>query len=150
MQRQLEAGDNVILLANHQTEADPGVFALLLEASHPNLATDVIYVAGTAHSIICMNSALFNPDLLLHIDSYDLYADLTFHGPLSLAVHPVACWPFLVKVQSGHAGYFEARRLTWFLVGYRRPDTLFSPAAGVEMQLSWHHHVYHCERSWHL
>ncbi|KAK9860336.1 hypothetical protein WJX84_006817 [Apatococcus fuscideae] len=46
VQRQLEAGDNVIFLANHQTEADPGVFALLLEASHPKLATEVIYVAG--------------------------------------------------------------------------------------------------------
>ncbi len=29
-----------------QTEADPGVFALLLESSHPRMATDVIYVAG--------------------------------------------------------------------------------------------------------
>ncbi|KAG1658484.1 hypothetical protein FOA52_006263 [Chlamydomonas sp. UWO 241] len=37
----LEAGDNVILLANHQTEADPGVFAHMLEASFPNMATDV-------------------------------------------------------------------------------------------------------------
>ncbi len=35
-----------ILLANHQTEADPGVFAHMLMASHPQLATDVIYVAG--------------------------------------------------------------------------------------------------------
>ena len=46
VQRQLDSGENVILLANHQTEADPGVFALLLEASHPSLATEVIYVAG--------------------------------------------------------------------------------------------------------
>jgi hypothetical protein len=43
---QIAAGDNVVLLANHQTEADPGVFAHMLAASHPNLATDVIYVAG--------------------------------------------------------------------------------------------------------
>jgi glycerol-3-phosphate O-acyltransferase len=43
---QLAAGDNVILLANHQTEADPAVFALLLEAELPSVATDVIYVAG--------------------------------------------------------------------------------------------------------
>lgn len=40
------AGHNVVLLANHQTEADPGVFALSLEKTHPKLATDVIYVAG--------------------------------------------------------------------------------------------------------
>lgn len=51
VQRQLEAGENVILLANHQTEADPGVFALLLEASHPTLATEVIYVAGSVQHL---------------------------------------------------------------------------------------------------
>lgn len=43
---QLAAGENVVLLANHQTEADPGVFAHMLESSQPKLATDVIYVAG--------------------------------------------------------------------------------------------------------
>jgi len=43
---QLAAGENVVLLANHQTEADPAVFALLLEAEFPELASNVIYVAG--------------------------------------------------------------------------------------------------------
>lgn len=43
---QLERGENVVLLANHQTEADPAVFALLLEAKFPKMASDVIYVAG--------------------------------------------------------------------------------------------------------
>uniref|UniRef100_UPI002ED70977 Glycerol-3-phosphate acyltransferase, chloroplastic n=1 Tax=Lobosphaera incisa TaxID=312850 RepID=UPI002ED70977 len=46
IEQQIAAGENVVLLANHQTEADPGVFALLLEHTHPRLATDVIYVAG--------------------------------------------------------------------------------------------------------
>ena len=46
VRRQLAAGDNVVLLANHQTEADPAAFALLLEAEFPELATEVIYVAG--------------------------------------------------------------------------------------------------------
>ena len=46
IQEQLKRGENVVLLANHQTEADPAVFALLLEAKFPELATDVIYVAG--------------------------------------------------------------------------------------------------------
>lgn len=46
VQELLEQKHNVVLLANHQTEADPGVFAHLLMASHPKLATDVIYVAG--------------------------------------------------------------------------------------------------------
>lgn len=43
---QIAQGHNVVLLANHQTEADPGVFAHMLESVHPNLATDVFYVAG--------------------------------------------------------------------------------------------------------
>lgn len=42
----LEAGENVILLANHQTEADPGVFAHMLKDVYPKMSTDVIYVAG--------------------------------------------------------------------------------------------------------
>ena len=46
IEEQLKRGENVVLLANHQTEADPAVFALLLEAKFPDLATDVIYVAG--------------------------------------------------------------------------------------------------------
>ena len=43
---QIAAGHNVVLLANHQTEADPAVFAHMLQDIHPKLATDVIYVAG--------------------------------------------------------------------------------------------------------
>ena len=43
---QLKRGDNVVLLANHQTEADPGVFAHMLAASHPEMAQEVNYVAG--------------------------------------------------------------------------------------------------------
>ena len=46
MQRQLDAGDNVIILANHQSEADPGVWAHMLMHTHPKLAKEVIYVAG--------------------------------------------------------------------------------------------------------
>eukprot|EP00232_Nephroselmis_pyriformis_P027230 CAMPEP_0182852730 /NCGR_PEP_ID=MMETSP0034_2-20130328/321_1 /TAXON_ID=156128 /ORGANISM="Nephroselmis pyriformis, Strain CCMP717" /LENGTH=480 /DNA_ID=CAMNT_0024983465 /DNA_START=24 /DNA_END=1466 /DNA_ORIENTATION=- len=46
IEKQLEAGDNVVMLANHQTEADPGVWALLLENTHPRLSTEVHYVAG--------------------------------------------------------------------------------------------------------
>eukprot|EP00877_Chromochloris_zofingiensis_P006537 jgi/Chrzof1/2136/Cz11g03260.t1_GPAT1[v5.2] len=46
IQKQLAEGHNAVLLANHQTEADPGVFAHMLSATHPNLATDVVYVAG--------------------------------------------------------------------------------------------------------
>ncbi|GAB4815594.1 hypothetical protein N2152v2_002640, partial [Parachlorella kessleri] len=46
IQDQLDAGENCVMLANHQTEADPAVWALMLEAAFPRLATDVIYVAG--------------------------------------------------------------------------------------------------------
>jgi glycerol-3-phosphate O-acyltransferase len=43
---QLERGENVILLANHQTEADPQVIAILLENTHPHIGEKIIYVAG--------------------------------------------------------------------------------------------------------
>ncbi|EFJ48252.1 hypothetical protein VOLCADRAFT_81121 [Volvox carteri f. nagariensis] len=46
VQEFLDQKHNVVLLANHQTEADPGVFAHMLASTHPKLATDVIYVAG--------------------------------------------------------------------------------------------------------
>lgn len=46
IEEQLAAGDNVIFLANHQSEADPGIFAHMLLDAHPKLAKDVIYVAG--------------------------------------------------------------------------------------------------------
>nr|XP_027084105.1 glycerol-3-phosphate acyltransferase, chloroplastic-like isoform X1 [Coffea arabica] len=39
-------GDNIVLMSNHQTEADPAVIALLLESTNPNLAENMIYVAG--------------------------------------------------------------------------------------------------------
>lgn len=42
----LEAGNNVILLANHQTELDPQAISLMLETSYPNLAREMIFVAG--------------------------------------------------------------------------------------------------------
>jgi len=46
MTAQLAKGENVVFLANHQTEADPQAIALLLEKTHPKLAGEIIYVAG--------------------------------------------------------------------------------------------------------
>ena len=42
MEERLKAGHNVVLLSNHQTEADPAVIALLLEHSHPYLAENLV------------------------------------------------------------------------------------------------------------
>jgi glycerol-3-phosphate O-acyltransferase len=50
MVKQLAKGDNVILLANHQTEPDPQVISILLEKTHPKFAKDMIFVAG--HRVI--------------------------------------------------------------------------------------------------
>ena len=47
--RQLEAGDNVVFLANHQSEADPQVVSCLFEKageSYGELASRLTYVAG--------------------------------------------------------------------------------------------------------
>ncbi|MBN1914408.1 MAG: 1-acyl-sn-glycerol-3-phosphate acyltransferase [Parachlamydiales bacterium] len=46
IQKYLEAKDNVILLANHQTEYDPQAISILLDESFPKLAQNIIYVAG--------------------------------------------------------------------------------------------------------
>lgn len=42
----LARGDNVVLLANHQTEADPQAISILLEKIHPKIAEEMIFVAG--------------------------------------------------------------------------------------------------------
>jgi glycerol-3-phosphate O-acyltransferase len=45
--KQIEAGENVVLLANHQSEADPQVVSKCFEkAGYGKLAADMIYVAG--------------------------------------------------------------------------------------------------------
>jgi len=46
IQAQLQAGENVILLGNHQSEGDAAFIPLLTEVSHPGLGEKVIYVAG--------------------------------------------------------------------------------------------------------
>lgn len=46
MEEKLHQGENIILMSNHQTEADPAVIALLLESTNPRLAENLIYVAG--------------------------------------------------------------------------------------------------------
>lgn len=46
IESQLAKGDNVILLANHQIEADPQAISLLLEKSHNDLVENMIFVAG--------------------------------------------------------------------------------------------------------
>lgn len=50
IQKQLKKKENVILLANHQTEPDPQAISLLLEKIDPTLATDMVFVAG--HRVI--------------------------------------------------------------------------------------------------
>lgn len=50
MEHALAKGENVILLANHQTEPDPQAISLLLEKSHPRFAEEMIFVAG--HRVI--------------------------------------------------------------------------------------------------
>lgn len=44
--RELKKNENVILLANHQTETDPQAIAILLEKTHPHIGEKIIYVAG--------------------------------------------------------------------------------------------------------
>nr|UKG18720.1 chloroplast glycerol-3-phosphate acyltransferase [Forsythia viridissima] len=46
MEKKLQQGENIILISNHQSEADPAIIALLLESTCPRLAGNLIYVAG--------------------------------------------------------------------------------------------------------
>uniref|UniRef100_A0A7S4F5M3 Phospholipid/glycerol acyltransferase domain-containing protein n=1 Tax=Chrysotila carterae TaxID=13221 RepID=A0A7S4F5M3_CHRCT len=46
IQEQVAAGDNVVLLANHQSEADPQFFSVLLDPLVPGFAESTIFVAG--------------------------------------------------------------------------------------------------------
>ncbi|MBU6383627.1 MAG: 1-acyl-sn-glycerol-3-phosphate acyltransferase [Verrucomicrobia bacterium] len=43
---QLHKKENVVLLANHQTETDPQAIAILLEKDFPHIGEKIIYVAG--------------------------------------------------------------------------------------------------------
>jgi len=42
----LKRKENVVLLANHQTETDPQAISILMEKTHPDIASSIIYVAG--------------------------------------------------------------------------------------------------------
>jgi len=44
--QKLKAKENVVLLANHQTETDPQAIAILLEKDFPEIGEKIIYVAG--------------------------------------------------------------------------------------------------------
>ncbi len=44
--QRLLAKENVIFLANHQTEIDPQLISILIENEYPQLAQDMIFVAG--------------------------------------------------------------------------------------------------------
>ncbi|KAK7307334.1 hypothetical protein VNO77_40296 [Canavalia gladiata] len=46
MEEKLKQGHNVILMSNHQTEADPAIISLLLETRLPYIAENMTYVAG--------------------------------------------------------------------------------------------------------
>jgi len=46
IQEQVKAGDNVVLFANHQSEADPQIFSVLLDPVVPGFAESTIFVAG--------------------------------------------------------------------------------------------------------
>ncbi|XP_072962496.1 glycerol-3-phosphate acyltransferase ATS12, chloroplastic isoform X1 [Typha angustifolia] len=46
IQQVIVHGHNIVLMSNHQTEADPAVIALLLERSNPQIAENLVFIAG--------------------------------------------------------------------------------------------------------
>ncbi|NP_001290538.1 glycerol-3-phosphate acyltransferase, chloroplastic [Elaeis guineensis] len=46
MEEKLQQGHNIVLMSNHQTEADPAIIALLLERTNSHIAETMVFVAG--------------------------------------------------------------------------------------------------------
>eukprot|EP01018_Ginkgo_biloba_P005123 Gb_19458 [translate_table: standard] len=46
MEKRLKQGHNIVLISNHQSEADPAVIALMLETTNPYIAERITYIAG--------------------------------------------------------------------------------------------------------
>ena len=46
IQKALDAGENVVLMGNHQSEGDAAFIPLLTETTHPGLGESITYVAG--------------------------------------------------------------------------------------------------------
>ncbi|AQK66220.1 glycerol-3-phosphate acyltransferase isoform X1 [Zea mays] len=46
IEENLHQGHNVVLMSNHQSEADPAIIALLLEKTNPWISENIVYVAG--------------------------------------------------------------------------------------------------------
>jgi len=72
----LNQGENVILLANHQTEADPQIISILLEKIDPQLASEIIFVAG--HRVISDPMAI---PMSLGINLLCIYSKKHMHYP---------------------------------------------------------------------
>ena len=77
LNQQIQNKQNVILLANHQTEPDPQIISLLIEADCPDLAQNMIFVAG--HRVI--NDPLAIP-LSLGRNLLCIYSKKHIHHPL--------------------------------------------------------------------
>ncbi|MQM11659.1 hypothetical protein Taro_044568 [Colocasia esculenta] len=46
VEEKIRQGHNVVLISNHQSEADPAIIALLLEKTNPYISENMTYVAG--------------------------------------------------------------------------------------------------------
>lgn len=93
IQNQLEQGENVILLANHQIEADPQVLSLFLQDRFPRLAEEIIFVAGervTTDPLAIPNSLGRNLFCIYSKKYFDVHSDrkaqMIEHNTKTLAV----------------------------------------------------------------
>ena len=64
----LKRGENVILLSNHQTEPDPQIISLMLEKIDPEMASQMIFVAGhrVTHDPLAIPMSLGRNLLCIH------------------------------------------------------------------------------------
>ena len=58
IQAQLAAGENVVLLSNHQTEADPSAWSFIMDPVDQNFAKNMILVAGSTRRALSLSLAV--------------------------------------------------------------------------------------------
>ncbi|KAG5524275.1 hypothetical protein RHGRI_031071 [Rhododendron griersonianum] len=59
MEEKLQQGHNIVLISNHQSEADPAVIELLLETRHPHIAENMVtvsFIQTGAKNLLCVYS----------------------------------------------------------------------------------------------
>lgn len=99
----------MFLFANHQTEADPAVMALLLETSHPYLAENLVISCTLMRIMTAHRSAFRMFSFSLDVQTHGLNnAGDVFHYFFRLTLPAIESYSILSANPSAWAGSFFA------------------------------------------